>query len=271
MDRYAVIGNPIAHSLSPAIHSAFAAATGQALEYGKLLVPAGEFVTFARKFFDDGGSGANVTLPFKVDAFEWADHRSERSKVAGAANFLMRRDGKVHADNTDGAGLVTDLMRNHGVRLDRATILVLGAGGATRGIVAPLLAQRPARLVIANRTASRAEELAARFRAGGEVEGVGLDAIPRARYDLVLNATSTSTRGEELALPAHALHAGAFAYDLAYGTGARMFVERAKAAGMKAADGLGMLVEQAAESFELWRGVRPETAPVLAGLRASMA
>jgi shikimate dehydrogenase len=271
MDRYVVIGNPVAHSLSPDIHAAFARATGEALEYGRLLVPAGEFVSFARRFFDDGGRGANVTLPFKVDAFEWADHRSERAKIAGAANFLARRDGGIHADNTDGAGLVTDLTRNHGVRLDRATILVLGAGGATRGIVAPLLAQQPARLVIANRTASRAVDLAARFRASGEVEGVALDAIPPHRFDVVLNATSTSTRGEELALPAHALPRGAFAYDLAYGAGARAFVERARAAGMKATDGLGMLVEQAAESFELWRGVRPATAPVLASLRARMA
>jgi shikimate dehydrogenase len=271
MDRYVVIGNPVAHSLSPEIHAAFARETGQVLEYGRLLVPAGEFVSFARRFFDEGGRGANVTLPFKVDAFEWADHRSERAKVAGAANFLMARDGKIHADNTDGAGLVTDLTRNHGGRLDRATILVLGAGGATRGIVAPLLAQQPARLVIANRTASRAEELASRFRARGEIAGVALDAIPPWRFDLVLNATSTSTRGEELALPAHALPRGAFAYDLAYGPGARAFVERAKAAGLRAADGLGMLVEQAAESFELWRGVRPATAPVLAGLRSRMA
>lgn len=271
MDRYIVIGNPVAHSLSPAIHGAFAQATGQALEYEKLLVPQGEFVSFARKFFDGGGRGANVTLPFKVDAFEWAEHRSERAKVAGAANFLMRRDGAIHADNTDGAGLVTDLMRNHGVRLDRASILILGAGGATRGIVAPLLAQGPERVVIANRTASRAEELVPRFRGAAEVEGVALDAIPRARYDLVLNATSTSTHGETLELPEHALPRGAFAYDLAYGAGARAFVERARAAGMRAADGLGMLVEQAAESFELWRGVRPETAPVLASLRARMA
>ena len=271
MDRYAVIGNPVDHSLSPAIHAAFARATGQAMEYSKLLVPIGEFVTYARRFFDAGGRGANVTLPFKMDAFEWADDRSERAKIAGAANFLQLRDGKIHADNTDGAGLVTDLMRNHGVRLDRASILVLGAGGATRGIIAPLLAQGPERLVIANRTASRAEELAPRFRGAVEVEGVALDAIPRARYDLVLNATSTSTHGETLELPEHALPPGAFAYDLAYGAGARAFVERARAAGMKASDGLGMLVEQAAESFEMWRGVRPETAPVMAELRLRMA
>jgi len=271
MDRYVVIGNPVSHSLSPTIQSAFARAAGQAIEYTKLLVPVGEFAQHARRFFDDGGRGANVTLPFKVDAFEWADVRSDRASIAGAANFLMSRDGRIHADNTDGAGLVSDLTRNLGVSIDRAKILLLGAGGAARGIVAPLLAANPSRFVIANRTAARALELAARFRGRGAVEGVALDAIPRERYDLVLNATSTSTRGEPLPLPEHALPRGSFAYDLAYGAGARAFVERAESAGMKASDGLGMLVEQAAESFELWRGVRPDTAPVLAGLRANMA
>ena len=271
MDRYVVIGNPVSHSLSPAIQSAFASATGQSLEYSKLLVPAGEFASHARRFFDEGGRGANVTLPFKVDAFEWAHARSERAEVAGAANFLVARAGRIHADNTDGAGLVADLARNLGVRIEGARILVLGAGGAARGIVAPLLAAKPARFVIANRTAARAQELAARFRDRGPIEGVALDDVPRDRYDLVLNATSTSTHGEVLPLPAHALARDAFAYDLAYGPAARAFVERAKGAGMKASDGLGMLVEQAAESFELWRGVRPDTAPVLAQLRAQMA
>ena len=271
MDRYVVMGNPISHSLSPTIQAAFARATGQAIEYATLLIPENDFASHAKKFFEAGGRGANVTLPFKVDAFNLATKRSDRATVAGAANFLVMRNGVIEADNTDGAGLVADLSRNHGVALANAKILVLGAGGATRGIVAPLLAQKPARLVIANRTAARALELAARFRDRGVVEGVALDAIPRDRYDLVLNATSTSTHGETLALPAHALPPGAFAYDLAYGKGAVAFVERARAAGMKAADGLGMLVEQAAESFELWRGVRPATAPVLAELRAKMA
>ena len=271
MDRYVVIGNPVSHSLSPAIQSAFARATGESLEYAKLLVPVGEFASHARRFFDAGGRGANVTLPFKVDAFELADVKSERAQVAGAANFLMSHGGRIHADNTDGAGLVADLTRNLGAHLELAKILVIGAGGAARGIIAPLLAAKPSRLVIANRTGARALELAARFRDRGAIEGVALDAIPRERYDLVVNATSTSTHGEALPLPAHALLPGAFAYDLAYGPGARAFVERATAARMKASDGLGMLVEQAAESFELWRGVRPDTAPVLAQLRAHMA
>src|SRR5258708_24673376 len=193
MDRYVVMGNPIAHSLSPEIHAAFARATQQAIEYQRLLVAPGHFAQQATRFFDEGGRGANVTLPFKVDAFEWADERSERAKVAGAANFLVRREATIHADNTDGAGLVADLSRNHGVKLDGANVLVLGAGGAARGIIAPLIAARVAHIVIANRTAARALELAARFRDRGAVEGVGLDAIPVKRYDLVLNATSTST------------------------------------------------------------------------------
>ncbi len=271
MDRYAVMGNPISHSLSPAIHAAFARATKESIEYAALLVPLGQFAQSARRFFDEGGRGTNVTLPFKLDAFDLAATKTDRAIVAGAANFLVARGGAIEADNTDGAGLVTDLTRNQGVRLEGAHILVLGAGGAARGIIAPLLACKPACLVIANRTAARALELAARFRDRGPIEGVALDAILRDRYDLVLNATSTSTRGEALPLPAHALPPGAFAYDLAYGAGARAFVERAMAAGMKAADGLGMLVEQAAESFELWRGVRPQTGPVLAELRARMA
>jgi shikimate dehydrogenase len=271
MDRYVVMGNPVSHSLSPAIHAAFANATGESLEYDRLLVPAGKFASSAQRFFDDGGRGANVTLPFKVDAFEWAGARTQRAIVAEAANFLIARGGLIEADNTDGAGLVADLTRNHGVAIRGASILVLGAGGAARGIIAPLLAQGPLHLVIANRTAARAMELAARFRERGPIEGVALDAIARRGYDLVLNATSTSTRGEPLPLPEHALPRGSFAYDLAYGEGARAFVERAKAAGMKASDGLGMLVEQAAESFELWRGVRPDTAPVVAQLRAKMA
>lgn len=271
MDRYVVIGNPVSHSLSPHIHAAFARATHQSIEYDRMLVPPGGFAEHARRFFGEGGRGANVTLPFKVDAFELAQASSERARVAGAANFLAMRDGFIFADNTDGAGLVTDLESNHHVVLQGATILVLGAGGAARGILAPILDAKPARVVIANRTAARALELAARFRSRGSVEGVALEAIPVAPYDLVFNATSTSTHGEALALPRHVAAPRAFAYDLAYGAGAVPFVERMRAAGMRAADGLGMLVEQAAESFFLWRGVRPQTAPVLAELRARLA
>jgi shikimate dehydrogenase len=271
MDRYVVIGNPISHSLSPEIHARFALATGEKLDYGKLLAPAGEFAAAAMRFFAEGGRGANVTLPFKEDAFRFAHSSSERARLAGAANFLAHRDGRIEADNTDGAGLVADLTRNLGLDLRGKRILLLGAGGAARGVAAPLLALEPAALVVANRTAARAFELAARFSALGEIEGVALRSIPTRPFDLVVNATSSSVRAEPLALPAHVLHARAFVYDMAYGEAARGFLARAADAGARAADGLGMLVEQAAESFALWRGRRPDTAAVLAELRARRA
>ena len=266
MDRYAVIGNPISHSLSPAIHSRYAEITGERIEYTRLL--ATDFERDAARFFAEGAKGANVTLPFKVEAFKFAATCSERAERAGAANFLMLRDGAVHSDNTDGAGLVADLESNLGVKLAGASLLLLGAGGAARGVIAPLLARSPATLVVANRTESTARALADRFSDLGQVEGVALAAIPDIRFDVVINATSSSTRGEVLPLPAHAIAPGALAYDMAYGAGARAFLDRAKAAGARASDGLGMLVEQAAESFELWRGVRPPTTQVLAELRA---
>jgi len=271
MDRYAVIGNPVSHSLSPEIHARFASAAGECLEYGKLLAPMGEFAAVAGRFFSDGGRGANVTLPFKVDAFEFADSASERARLAGAANFLALRGTRIEADNTDGAGLVADLTRNLGVPLRGKRILLLGAGGAARGVIAPMLALDPAALVVANRTADRAIQLAARFSTLGAISGVTLGAIPAEPFDLVVNATSSSTRGESLDLPSHVLHAHAFAYDMAYGPAAKSFLARAAANGARACDGLGMLVEQAAESFALWRGQRPETGAILADLRARFA
>jgi shikimate dehydrogenase len=269
MDKYVVIGNPVSHSLSPAIHARFAAATGEAIEYATLL--AQDFARDAGRFFANGGKGASVTLPFKVDAFELAATRSERATLAGAANFLAARDGGLHADNTDGAGLVADLEGNLGVQLRGATLLLLGAGGAARGVIAPLLARAPASLVLANRTEATARDLARRFAPLGAIEGVALGAIPAGRYDVVINATSTSTRGEPLDLAPHAIAPGCLAYDLAYGAAARPFMERAGHAGARASDGLGMLVEQAAEAFALWRGIRPPTAAVLAELRARTA
>ena len=268
MDRYVVIGNPVAHSLSPVIHARFAQQTGEALAYERLLAPEGGFAEHARAFFASGGRGANVTLPFKVDAFEFAAEKSERARVAGAANFLMARGAMIFADNTDGAGLVGDLQRNLGITLRGATILLIGAGGAARGVVAPLIGEGPARLVIANRTPAHAVELARRFATLGPVESCALDAIPVARFDVVLNATSTSTHGERLALRAGVIGPGTLAYDMAYGPAARAFVEQARSLGARASDGLGMLVEQAAESFQLWRGKRPQTAAVLSELRA---
>jgi len=267
VDRYVVIGNPVAHSLSPDIHARFAESTGERLRYDRLLVPRGEFEAQVRRFFSEGGRGANVTLPFKEDALRFADRASERARLAGAANFLARRGDAIEADNTDGAGLVADLARQ-GVKLDGARVLLVGAGGAARGVIAPLLDARPLQLEIANRTASRAEALATRFAALGAIRALPLEAIRAGGYDVVINATSTSTHGEVLALPQDVLAPGVFAYDMAYGPSARPFVERARAAGATASDGLGMLVAQAAESFMQWRGMRPPTEAVLAALRA---
>ena len=266
MDRYVVIGNPVAHSLSPEIHARFAAATGESIDCSRLLVPRDRFAHDAGAFFAAGGKGANVTLPFKEEALAFAKVASERARLAGAANFLARRGDAIEADNTDGIGLVNDLARL-GVVLREATVLLLGAGGAARGVVAPLLVQAPAALHVANRTRDRAEALAARFATLGTVIAHGLDEIPAAEFDLVVNATSSSVHGEALALPPHVLRPGVFAYDMAYGPSARAFIERAESAGARACDGLGMLVEQAAESFSLWRGKRPDPAPVLAALR----
>jgi shikimate dehydrogenase len=268
MDRYIVIGNPVAHSLSPEIHARFARATGQAIEYGRLLVADGEFARAAGEFFASGGSGANVTLPFKVDAFAFATQRTPRSEAAGAVNTLARRGDGVLGDNTDGAGLVRDLTGNLRLDLAGARVLILGAGGAARGVVGPLLALSPALLVIANRTRARARELAMRFAHAGRILDASLDE-PGHGYDLVVNATSTSTHGQALELPAGIFAAGATAYDMAYGPAALPFLERARTAGARTSDGLGMLVEQAAESFFLWRGTRPETAGVIAALRAA--
>ena len=271
IDRYVVIGNPIAHSLSPQIHARFAQQTREPIAYERLLVPQGAFIAHARRFFSEGGAGANVTLPFKVDAFAFADGATARAQAAGAANFLAARGARIEADNTDGAGLVRDVEENVGLALRGARILLVGAGGAARGVIAPLLERRPAALVIANRTIDRARELAARFGALGGVEAVALDAIPAAPFDLVVNATSASVRGEASSLPDGVFARGALAYDMAYGPAADAFLSRARGHGLRAADGLGMLVEQAAESFFLWRGKRPATAPVIAELRAARA
>jgi shikimate dehydrogenase len=272
VDRYVVIGNPVAHSLSPEIHARFADECGERIDYRKLLVPEGGFASHARAFFDGGGRGANVTLPFKVDAYRWATTHGERATRAGAANFLMARAaGEIFADNTDGAGLVADLTRNLGVQLASASILLLGAGGAARGVVAPLLAERPANLVIANRTAATAHALAENFRALGPVVASALEVPHGARFDVVINATSTSTRSEHLDVAGLRWHAGMLAYDMAYGAAAKPFLAAALAAGARASDGTGMLVEQAAESFFLWRGKRPATGELISQLRARAA
>jgi shikimate dehydrogenase len=269
-DRYAVMGNPIAHSKSPRIHELFARQTGQALTYEAILVPVDGFAAALDAFQRAGGKGVNITVPFKRQAWEAVHQRSLRAERAGAVNTIVFRAGDERfGDNTDGAGLVRDLTDNHGVGLAGARLLVLGAGGAVRGVLEPLLACRPARLVIANRTAERAVELARAFGADGPVHGGGFDALAGERFDLIINGTAASLQGELPPLPERSLQPGGCCYDMMYGDRPTAFMEWGRAHGAgRLLDGLGMLVEQAAESFLLWRGVRPQTAPVIDRLRA---
>lgn len=268
MDRYVVIGNPVSHSLSPTIHARFASLMGERVDYAALLAPLDDFASTARRFFDEGGRGANVTLPFKTNALRFAHEASDAACVAGAANFLARDGTRIRADNTDGAGLLADLESNLGVELRGARILMLGAGGAARGVLAPLLDRRPALVAIANRTRERAQELARQFAARGEVTALPWPFEPRDAFDVVINATSSSLHGEPLELPRGLVKPTGLVYDMAYGPGARAFLERSRAGGARVSDGLGMLVEQAAESWRLWRGKRPPTQAVLAELRS---
>lgn len=267
-DQYAVMGNPIAHSQSPRIHALFAAQTGQPLDYRALLVDPGGFAAAARAFRDAGGKGLNVTLPFKQDAWVFADVLSARAERAGAVNVLAFDAAGAQGDNTDGLGLVRDLTVNHGYPLAGRRILLLGAGGAARGVLQPVLAERPARVVIANRTPAKAAELALRFGDLGMVSGCDFADLAGRRFDLILNATAASLGDDVPPLPDDALASGGWCYDLAYGREATAFVRWGRERGAaQALDGLGMLVEQAAEAFLLWRGVRPDTVAVLQTLR----
>ncbi|MHB1375397.1 MAG: shikimate dehydrogenase [Thauera sp.] len=275
MDRYAVVGNPIAHSKSPLIHAAFARQTGEALSYEALLAPLDGFARAIAEFRAAGGRGANVTVPFKLEAFALADRHTARAQAAGAVNTLVFDADGIIGDNTDGAGLVRDLGVNLGCALAGSRILLLGAGGASRGVLLPLLAERPAALVIANRSADKATALAGRFApqaAATQLRGGGFDALAGERFDLVINATAASLAGDVPPLPPGLYAEGALAYDMMYGPGRTPFLDTALADGAaRVADGLGMLVEQAAESFALWRGVRPDSTPVLAELRRLIA
>ena len=272
-DRYAAIGNPIAHSRSPRIHALFAQHVGHAIEYGLILGEPGRFREAVDRFRAAGGCGLNVTVPFKLDAFEIATERTERAAQAGAVNTLAFDGARIVGDNTDGAGLVRDIVHNHGFAIAGKRVLLMGAGGAARGVALPLLDERPASLAIANRTVEKARALAQRFATRAiDVRGGGYDTFASERFDLVINATSASLDRQLPPLPVHAFTAGSLAYDLVYGEAAHPFLAYARARGASAAvDGLGMLVEQAAESFRLWRGVRPPTAPVLERLRSELA
>ncbi|MCP5153669.1 MAG: shikimate dehydrogenase [Ectothiorhodospiraceae bacterium] len=268
-DRYAVMGHPIAHSKSPFIHTRFAEQTGEDLVYEAIDVEPGTFPATVREFGANGGRGFNVTLPFKEEAFALVTERTPRAELAGAVNTVrFEPDGGISGDNTDGSGLVRDLERVLGRGLGGRRALLLGAGGAARGAIAPLLDAGVASLVIANRTEARARNLAAHFARLGAVEAVALDALPARGFDLVVNATSASLRDAVPAVSADILAADACCYDMVYASTPTAFLRWAEAAGARhIADGLGMLVEQAAEAFERWRGVRPDTAPVLAALR----
>lgn len=268
-DRYAVFGHPIGHSKSPQIHRLFAEQTGEALVYTAQDVPPECFATALRTFRAGGGVGLNCTVPLKEHAFEAAQVLTERARLSGAVNTLWwNRDDVLHGDNTDGVGLVRDLTVNLEVALTGKRVLLLGAGGSARGVLGPLLAERPKEIVIANRTVSRAEELARRFAALGPVAACSFAALAGRRFDVVINATSASLQGELPPLPDDLLAPGAVCYDLMYADAPTAFVHWGldHGAGLSV-DGLGMLVEQAAEAFRIWRGVRPQTAPVIACLR----
>ena len=264
-DRYAVFGHPIKHSKSPEIHQQFARQTGQHLLYTAEDVPADSFTDAVNQFFADGGKGLNCTVPLKELAWVLADRKTNRAELSKAVNTLaIQKDGSILGDNTDGIGLVTDLTHNHGIVLTGANILVMGAGGATRGIVGPLLNQSPARLVIANRTIDKAINIAEEFTSHGTVSGCSYAGIAGQQFDLIINATSASLSGQLPPLPANILTVGGNCYDLAYGPKPTAFVrwgQQQKAA--NSLDGAGMLVEQAAEAFYIWRNVHPDTKPVI--------
>lgn len=275
-DRYAVVGNPIGHSLSPRIHALFAAQTNQSMIYEARLGRPGHFAEDVRDWFRTGLRGLNVTVPFKEEAFRLVERRTARAQSAGAVNTVWAEaDGTLTGDNTDGTGFLRDLGIRLGLELADRKILILGAGGATRGLLEPLLGEAPARLVVANRTPERAVALMESFAqlAGTtRLESSGLDTIPDGPYDLLINATAAGLGEQGLKLPPGLLAETSLAYDLVYGSASRPFLDWARRQGAgRVTDGLGMLVEQAAESFAAWRGVRPDTTPVLRELRETLA
>ncbi|OZG73261.1 shikimate dehydrogenase [Hahella sp. CCB-MM4] len=268
MDIYAVVGNPVAHSKSPKIHNLFASQTAQNMEYTAIQSPLEAFTDTVTRFFANGGCGLNVTVPFKEQAWSMAQVRTPRAELAGAVNTLYQQDGVLHGDNTDGAGLVRDLVVNNGQELKGKRILILGAGGAVRGVLMPILEKQPALITLANRTLSKAQALAEIFSPYGNLESSGFERL-QTSYDLVINGTSASLAGDLPPISPKVISSETVTYDMMYGNEATVF--NAWAAQQGAAlciDGLGMLVEQAAEAFAIWRGVRPVTDTVLAGLRA---
>ncbi len=272
-DRYAVIGNPISHTRSPRIHTSFAKLTGEDLTYEAILSPIDGFQQVVTDFYaDPRAKGLNITLPFKEQAYALSEVKSIRATQAGAANTLMKgKDGRIYADNTDGVGLVRDMTQNLGWTLAGKRILVVGAGGAVRGVLGVLLAAKPTQLLIANRTHSKAEALAGIFQEYGQITAIRFEDIAAHSIDVIINGSSASLMGELPPLGANILAKGACAYDMAYGKPQLPFLEWAKAQQATLSDGLGMLIEQAAESFFIWRGVRVATADLLAEVRQEWA
>jgi shikimate dehydrogenase len=269
-DKYCVFGNPIGHSKSPLIHAAFARQTGQDIAYRAILAPAGGFEAAVAAFVAEGGKGANVTVPFKQEAYRLATRLSVRAEQANAVNTLVFRDGEIVGDNTDGIGLLRDITLNLNTPIRDRRILLLGAGGAARGVLGPLLGEHPASLTVANRTVARARALAKRFAASGPVSGCGYEALAGRQFDLVIDATSAGLGDSMPALPPGLFAPESLAYAMMYGLGGAPFCSFARAQGAgKVSEGLGMLLEQAAESFFVWRGVRPDCAPVAEILQRS--
>jgi shikimate dehydrogenase len=272
VDKYAVFGNPISHSKSPQIHRAFAQQTRQNLSYRAHKVAKDKFASAATTFFTNEGQGLNVTVPFKLEAFNFADDLSDRARRAGAVNTLkLKADGSIYGDNTDGAGLVTDICQNLGWKIADRRVLLLGAGGAIRGILEPIIKQQPSHLVIVNRTVSTAQTLANRFSDLADVRACSFEALEANQFDMIINGTSASLAGELPPLPSNLISDDGCCYDMMYSAAPSPFMRwGAENLAWAVADGLGMLVEQAAESFYLWRGVRPRTEAVIDAIRIEL-
>lgn len=272
-DKYAVFGNPIKHSKSPQIHRMFAEQTRQQLSYRAHKVDVGKFADAAKSFFDNGGKGLNITVPFKMDAYNFADELSDRARLAGAVNTLaLQDDGKIYGDNTDGAGLVRDICENLAWEVTDKRVLLLGAGGAIRGVLEPLMKLNPSQVLIANRTVEKAQKLARDFSEFGNVGACSFEALNANQYDLIINGTSASLAGELPPLPSDALTNEGCCYDMMYSAAPTPFMRwGAENAAWAVSDGLGMLVEQAAESFCIWRGTRPTTRGVIDAIREQLA
>jgi shikimate dehydrogenase len=272
---YAVIGNPIEHSKSPLIHSLFAKATGQSLRYGKLLSPLDGFVSCVQGFRARGGKGCNVTVPFKLQAFEMATQRTERAQLAQAANTLRFELDGIYADNTDGLGLVRDIEVNAQTKISGLRVLLLGAGGAAAGALGPIIMAEPSQVVVCNRSMDKAHDLVKRHSSLARQCGVWLSAQAAQElhqsFDIIVNATASSLAGATIAIDAKVIAPGALVYDMMYGASAKPFLDWAQAHGAQGRDGLGMLIEQAAEAFAIWRGVRPDTAALMPQLRPELA